>query len=264
MAKAYMVAEFDQHMSEVNKIDNRVKDYLFDIGYHRWSLAHSSVKRYKVMTSNIAESMNAANKDARDLLIYDLLDYVMNNIVASWNYNNRMVAMATSTTLSQKYEELLRDKIIASKRMTVVPSTEYMYTVFHGKKRYVVCMLERSCTCRKFQLDVMPCTHAMAIITKYSMPQYAYCSLYYNKEYFLKTYDVPIHPIPNETTWEIPADILAEVVLPPIVKARAGRPQKCRWKGAGESQPKRAKITCSLCNREGHNRRTCRNPPMEA
>ncbi|XP_060211981.1 uncharacterized protein LOC132639559 [Lycium barbarum] len=83
MAKAYTVAEFDQHMSEVNKIDNRVKDYLFDIGYHRWSLAHSSVKRYKVMTSNIAESMNASNKDARDLPIYDLLDYVMNNIVAS-------------------------------------------------------------------------------------------------------------------------------------------------------------------------------------
>lgn len=51
-----------------------MKEYLFKIGYHRWSVAHSNVNRFMVMTSNIAESVNAADKEARDPPIYDLLD----------------------------------------------------------------------------------------------------------------------------------------------------------------------------------------------
>ncbi|TMW88238.1 hypothetical protein EJD97_018866, partial [Solanum chilense] len=38
----------------------------------------------------------------------------------------------------------------------VTPSTEYLYTVFDGGKRHVVNMRERICTCRRFQMDVMP------------------------------------------------------------------------------------------------------------
>ncbi|XP_019256379.1 PREDICTED: uncharacterized protein LOC109234773 [Nicotiana attenuata] len=101
MAKAYTIEEFNQYMSEIRNLDGRVKEYLFDIGYDRWSVAHSTVNRSMVMTSNIAESMNSANKAARDLPIYDLLDYLM-KLVAAWNNTNRNGALATGTTLSTK------------------------------------------------------------------------------------------------------------------------------------------------------------------
>nr|XP_009762431.1 PREDICTED: uncharacterized protein LOC104214468 [Nicotiana sylvestris] len=83
----------------------------------RWSVAHSIVNRSMVMTSNIVESMNSANKAARDLPIYDMLDYLM-KLVGAWNNTNRNATLATDTTLSTKYEIMLREKIIASRSMT--------------------------------------------------------------------------------------------------------------------------------------------------
>ncbi|XP_049387278.1 uncharacterized protein LOC125851548 [Solanum stenotomum] len=118
MANAYTTEEFDQYMAETYRIDKRVKQYLFDIGYHKWSIAHSNVNRFMVMTSNIAESVNADDKEARDLPIYDLLDYLM-KMIGRWNNINRNEAIATYTTLSTKYEDLMREKMKESQWMTV-------------------------------------------------------------------------------------------------------------------------------------------------
>ncbi|XP_047257431.1 uncharacterized protein LOC124889540 [Capsicum annuum] len=73
MTRTYIKADFDQLMEDINKIDNRVKEYLFDIGYEKWSIAHAHVNRSMFMTSNIAESLNSANRDARDLPIKKFL-----------------------------------------------------------------------------------------------------------------------------------------------------------------------------------------------
>ncbi|KAH0653220.1 hypothetical protein KY289_030898 [Solanum tuberosum] len=226
MANAYTTEEFNQYMAETYSIDERVKEYLFDIGYHRWSIAHSNVNRFMVMTSNIAESVNAADKEARDLLIYDLLDYLM-KMIGRWNNTNRNEAIATGTTLNTKYEHLMREKMKESQGMMVVPSTEYLYTVYDGGKRHIVNMRERICTCRQFQMDVMP-----------------------------------LYPIPDESIWEIPPDVAADIVLPPKGKIKPGRPQKIRYRNGGESRPKKSRITCGVCGQQDHNRQTCRNIPQ--
>ena len=46
-------------------------------------------------------------------------------------------------------------------------------------------MDERTCTCIKFQMDDMPCTHAMAAIKKTCMDPCEYCSRYYKKQTYL-------------------------------------------------------------------------------
>ncbi|XP_016553351.2 uncharacterized protein LOC107852827 [Capsicum annuum] len=73
MARTYIKADFDRLMEDINKIDNRVKEYLFDIGYEKWFIAHAHVNRSMFMTSNIAKSLNSANRDARDLPIKKFL-----------------------------------------------------------------------------------------------------------------------------------------------------------------------------------------------
>nr|XP_016459765.1 PREDICTED: uncharacterized protein LOC107783306 [Nicotiana tabacum] len=67
LARAYTIEKFEYHMTELCKIDPRVQPYLFEFGYERWSRAYSKVKWSMIMTSNIAESINATNKDAREL-----------------------------------------------------------------------------------------------------------------------------------------------------------------------------------------------------
>ncbi|XP_009800286.1 protein FAR1-RELATED SEQUENCE 5-like [Nicotiana tabacum] len=58
-AQSFTLDEFNERMSKIEEIDPRVKAYLYDIGYHRWSRVHAKVNRTWIMTSNIAESLNA-------------------------------------------------------------------------------------------------------------------------------------------------------------------------------------------------------------
>ncbi|XP_016485814.1 uncharacterized protein LOC107806203 [Nicotiana tabacum] len=76
LARAYTVEEFNRHMAELEAIDSRVKTYLMDIGYDKLSRAHFKANRTMTMTSNIAESVNATNKHARDLPVVNLLDFM--------------------------------------------------------------------------------------------------------------------------------------------------------------------------------------------
>ncbi|TMW94335.1 hypothetical protein EJD97_010421, partial [Solanum chilense] len=41
-----------------DRIDHRVKEYLEDAGYEKWSRVHATVNRGRMMTSNIVECIN--------------------------------------------------------------------------------------------------------------------------------------------------------------------------------------------------------------
>uniref|UniRef100_A0A1U7VCL1 Uncharacterized protein LOC104217288 n=1 Tax=Nicotiana sylvestris TaxID=4096 RepID=A0A1U7VCL1_NICSY len=75
-ARSYTLDEFNERMLKIEEVDLRVKSYLYDIGYHRWSRVHATVNRTFTMTSNIAESLNAVTKDARELPIFDIFEYI--------------------------------------------------------------------------------------------------------------------------------------------------------------------------------------------
>ncbi|XP_075080630.1 uncharacterized protein LOC142166111 [Nicotiana tabacum] len=61
LARAYKIEDFNRLMEDMDNIDKRVRGYLFQVGYEKWSIVHSTVNRSMVMTSNIAESLNARN-----------------------------------------------------------------------------------------------------------------------------------------------------------------------------------------------------------
>ncbi|XP_019231271.1 PREDICTED: uncharacterized protein LOC109212114 [Nicotiana attenuata] len=101
MAKAYTINEFNYQMAEIEIIDKRVEEYLFDVGYGKWPRAHSKVNRITIMTSDIAKSMNSANKSVRDLPVTPLLD-LLTNLVKERNYSNKKLATETFIKLGQK------------------------------------------------------------------------------------------------------------------------------------------------------------------
>ncbi|XP_070042672.1 protein FAR-RED ELONGATED HYPOCOTYL 3-like [Nicotiana tomentosiformis] len=118
IAKAYIVEQFDYHMADIEIIDKRVKDYLINIGYERWSRAYSTINRTLTMTSNIAESINAALKAARELQVLPFLEYI-GQLVRLWNVTNQKNAIESFTDLGKKYDTMLMDNLELSHRMKV-------------------------------------------------------------------------------------------------------------------------------------------------
>nr|XP_009596272.1 uncharacterized protein LOC104092383 [Nicotiana tomentosiformis] len=253
MAKAYTQAEFDSLMEKVEKVDIRVKEYLELGGYEKWARLYAPVNRGWTMTSNIIESINAALVSARKLPIYDFLEEVK-KMFGRWNCSNRKEASHTYTTLGKKYQEMLTLN-------EVEPSTEYLHMVNDEERHYTVCLLERKCSCGRFQVDELPCPHAWAVLkSKFLMPE-DYCSDYYKPKSVVMTYEVPAYLLLDRNEWNIPAHISEEVVLPPKWKRPPGRPKKKHDKPFRELLQKKNQHSCSICGQGGHNKRTCRNAP---
>nr|XP_009804516.1 PREDICTED: uncharacterized protein LOC104249710 [Nicotiana sylvestris]XP_016454672.1 PREDICTED: uncharacterized protein LOC107778859 [Nicotiana tabacum] len=113
LARAYTIDEFNELMSKVDEIDPRVKSYLYQIGYEKWSCVYATVNRTWTMTLNIAELVNAANKDARELLVIALLEF-MRALIERWNSTNMENATGSLTFLGKKYHKMLEDNKVLS------------------------------------------------------------------------------------------------------------------------------------------------------
>ena len=118
MAKAYKQSEFDELMEKVEQVDVRVKNYLESADYEKWARVYATINRGMVMTSNIAECINACLLEARELTVYDFLEEVR-QMFARWNLKNHTSASHTFTTLCGRPQEMLVANEEASLRMKV-------------------------------------------------------------------------------------------------------------------------------------------------
>lgn len=118
-------------------------------------------------------------------------------------------------------------------------------------------MKDKTCTCNRFQLDLLPCAHALAYIKKYNLSAYEFCSEYYTQKKMLAAYSGTIYPIPSRDTWLLPEDVAQDQILPPEVKRKPGRPRKRRVRSYFEDIDKET-VRCSVCKQSNHNKRTCK------
>ncbi|XP_062119133.1 uncharacterized protein LOC133832867 [Humulus lupulus] len=214
-----------------------------------------------MMTSNIAESLSAALKAARNLPI-DILIECLSSLVQKWVWNNSNNAHGTFTKVATTIENELRHDIVSKMKYEwmVLPFNTIEYQVCDEKgTNFTVNIHNRTCTCNRFQEDKMPCGHAVIVFAKRNLGVYDYCAKFY-KTYTLKAlYEENVHPLPHKDEWNLPQH-LDIVVLPPKATILAGRPRKKVIISRGE--PK-VIITCGKCGQPGHNKKTCKNLPID-
>ncbi|XP_060200290.1 uncharacterized protein LOC132628528 [Lycium barbarum] len=140
-------------------------------------------------------------------------------------------------TMTSNIAECINGKLVAARELhifdfleEVEASTEYVYTVNDGPRRFIIDLRKKTCSCRMFQLDEIPCSHAWAVLKNKNLTADAYCLELCKPETVMNTYDVPVDPFPDETEWNVPKNISDEVVMPPIYKRPPGRPKKKRDK----------------------------------
>ncbi|XP_022875811.1 uncharacterized protein LOC111394290 [Olea europaea var. sylvestris] len=144
-AEAYTLEEFGNYMSKIERIDIKAWDYLVKICFHAWAKLHFQGNRYNIMTSNNAKSLN----------------------------------LSYTSTLTLIIEEKLRKNVDKSKNF--VAKT---YEVRKDAMNFAVNLDKKTCSCRRFQLEHLPCEHAITAVKKSGYSIYLFCSLYYTVEYW--------------------------------------------------------------------------------
>lgn len=104
----------------------------------------------------------------------------------------------------------------------------------HGD-RFVVHVGARTCTCRGWDMTVIPCIHACAVIYLLRKEALDFCHEVYSVEKYKVAYKYGLPPMTGEKMWP---QAEGYPVVPRVVKKMLGRPKKKRKRNPYEENPK--------------------------
>ena len=100
-----------------------------------------------------------------------------------------------------------------------------VFGVLSNDKQYIVELNMHTCTCRRWQLTGVPCSHACACCRHERIKPETMVSSCYTVETYCLAYGVQIYPTRDKDEWVV---VSATPILPPLYERRAGRRRKNR------------------------------------
>nr|KAJ0215111.1 hypothetical protein LSAT_V11C300126000 [Lactuca sativa] len=234
-------AVFQRSMEELRKLNNDVYEWLKNIPPQHWSRSHFTSRAHTdAMLNNMCESLNSKIVEGRDVPIITCLEYI------------REYLMKKIVTVQKEIDKT---------EGPLTPTT----TIWVGKLKKEVTQL------RRWEIIGISCAHAITTMWEMlknkeidKIPEH-----WVHRTYWLETwknmYSFTIQPINGRNMWE--KSTCPTTLLHPKHHVPIGRPKKKRRRSAMEvedlvkgNQLSRAQksVTCSKCNKNGHNARTCK------
>ncbi|KAJ9567808.1 hypothetical protein OSB04_003774 [Centaurea solstitialis] len=248
-SKASYPLEFDRVMHEIKTANPGAYVYLMKRDPKTWSRAFFGFHSLcEVVENGFSECFNAIILKVRTKPIITMLEAIrvilmermerMRRISASWTHD-------ICPTVITRIEAAMR-------------SQRYWHVLPGGP------MVFETCTCRMWQLSGIPCLHAVAAICFINKHPQDYVSDWFRRVKYQHTYASYILEVQGINQW--PPNELNKP-LPPNPRTMPGRPKKKRKRAIHEPAPHVGRvskvgsiITCQNCGREGHNRKTCKEP----
>ncbi|KAL4018522.1 hypothetical protein IC575_022120 [Cucumis melo] len=151
-SRTYRESTFVEAWRHLLAFPNGSGKYLNDVGIARWSRVHCPGRRYNMMTTNIAESMNSILKEPRDLPIASFLENVR-ALLQRWFWERREEDIKVTPTLTKWAELVIQKKQEGALTMKVNPIDCYQFHVKDLDKEEVVNLQTKECTCKEFQAE---------------------------------------------------------------------------------------------------------------
>ncbi|KAH9750661.1 SWIM-type domain-containing protein [Citrus sinensis] len=254
-AKAYGHEEFKRQLEGLWMIHSGAADYLENnVGTCNWARSQFEGRRYIILTTNIAESVNAFMREPQKFPVTHLVDHFRKTL-QQWFYDRKIVAESMTTRLTTWADEIVTETRTIAERMIVRPVSPHRFQVIgSGLKEWLVDLQKRTCSCRVFQLDQLVCAHAIAACLTHRVDFINLCSDFYTTESLAMAYAQPVEPVGDVADWEVSDEIQEMEVYPPVEAPPPGRRKELRIPSAGEEVDRRT-VRCGRCYKLGHNRK---------
>jgi hypothetical protein len=248
------------HYNIMKKSSPKAMKWIEDNHKHLWARCYfSAASKCDYVTNNIAEVFNNWIKHEKSLRVIDLMDIIRQKIMDKLFQRRRLAMKLNSKVLPHIVKDLNAKSrgLVGYSIHKGVGHTAEISGVYKDLTpwRHAVNLDKRTCTCNKWQITGLPCTHAINLICSYrGLELEDYVDKCYSVSRFKAAYEGWIEPIPDKTLW--PKVNLGFKLWPPTLNRAAGRPRTRRIKGAEEGGSKNRK-KCKRCGQFGHIQKTC-------
>ncbi|XP_013601166.1 PREDICTED: uncharacterized protein LOC106308558 [Brassica oleracea var. oleracea] len=186
------------------------------------------------MTTNIAESLNSMLKLPRELPLISLLETIRLTLT-TWFFERRKAAAKHKHLVTPKVVQKLVSRFGAAMVLNVYQVDQNEFEVKDETMKYVADLEKRHCTCNIFDIDKIPCIHAIAAAKYIKRDENRYVDTSHLTESWAKAYAENIHPGGELSTSTYPANIDELSSPPPATKERSGRPPTKRKRSVASS-----------------------------
>lgn len=233
-ACAYTVGEFRRHFDEIERRSPLCANYLRGIGISHWTRVYFMGKRYHLMSSNVAESLNAALAKALEFPIVSMVETIR-MMIMRWFNCRRNMANNNQGPVTPEVENILMKNLTEAAGLSVTPASLSIFQVNTTEGTFTVDIGRKTCTCKVFETLGIPCKHALAAARHYGQSISDGVEEYYKADAWKCSYSSVVMPVPNICDETVSVDMANSDIQPPQSSQGPGRPRKRRIPSAGES-----------------------------
>ncbi|XP_072072121.1 uncharacterized protein [Arachis hypogaea] len=213
------------------------------------------------LVNNMSESFNSVIVKAREKRIVTMLEDIRVYIMTRWTANRARIQVYQGNimlTILKKLEKRVKH----SRDWRPFWSAASKYEVMCGLDKFVVDLAVCECSCRRWQMSGLPCSHAISCITFKGLDLESFVDDHYKKDAYLRYYQKVIRPLNGPDLWERSQ---YNDVMPPPYRKPSHRLVKKRKRGPGDDD-NRSQIhlsrrgqtqKCSNCGALGHKKSGC-------
>ncbi|BAF08076.1 uncharacterized protein [Oryza sativa Japonica Group] len=257
------VDEFNQCIELIKVESDKLAEWLLETKPEKWSDAFFKGSRLGQYTCNVPETILQWVPSRYELSVVQLVDTIRCNLMEMM-YTRREYSNSWTEPLTPSTNQKIQEEMGKALTHSVVCSTgndgnNNVFEVCDGAVN-VVNIDTWDCTCRKWHVSGIPCSHAIAVFERTDHNPLDFCAKYFTTECYRLTYAMSINPIPDIVVAAPSTDPSQGEALhqsPILTRRQVGRPKE---KPADPRIAIKRAVRCSRCKGYGHNKATCKVP----
>nr|POE64202.1 hypothetical protein CFP56_74848 [Quercus suber] len=130
----------------------------------------------------------------------------------------------------------------------------------------MVSLMDKTCTCGKWEANKIPCSHLIAVCAKYNHDALEFMDRFYHVEEWYHRYEPILQTLKDRLEWPEPVKRRIVISNPRLIQEK-GQPKSTRICNEMDDKDRELptslwiengpKLKCGLCRQEGHNHRRC-------
>ncbi|CAL5324459.1 unnamed protein product [Camellia sinensis] len=264
---ARQVRKFNKIMDDIYKLEKNAERWFRRMNPIHWTLCHDGGCRWGILTTNHIEGFNGVLKGARSVPITASVEITFYRLVKYFDEGRTIAENASNrghlyTTNVQRWIDEHQAK--ANVHMLVPINRgigEYeVRTAPHGMgggARQIVSLRPPSCSCGKYTLFHLSCSHMLAVTADLGEDPFPFVAPEYRLEVHKRIFAQKFRPMPHEQYWPNNDYPTLLAILARQREVKTGRPQHSRIHNEMDTSRQSGLHHCSLCLQRGHDKRKC-------